>query len=187
MKKILINEIGNIYGNLIVIRQQGTERSKSKKALWLCRCICGNHSTVSGSNLRRGAVKSCGCSRRKGQGVSYLNHKLRRYKLDAKKRKLEWALSKEDFLFLISQSCHYCGNLPLNPKINLEALNASGTKRYPTGVIPHNGIDRMDNKKGYTLQNSVSCCKDCNWAKGTKTISQFKDWIQRIYLTWGRL
>ena len=185
MKKILINETGNIYDRLTVIEHAGL--GKNKNVLWYCRCICGNYSIVTGSSLRLGKVKSCGCSRRKGPGVSYLNHKLRRYKLDAKKRKLEWGLSKEDFLFLITQSCHYCGASPTNPKINLDALNTFGTKRYPTGTIPHNGIDRIDNDKGYTIRNTVPCCKNCNWGKGTKTIHQFKDWIRQVYLTWGRL
>lgn len=29
--------------------------------IWLCKCECGNYTKVRGSNLKNGAVKSCGC------------------------------------------------------------------------------------------------------------------------------
>ena len=52
------NEVGKIYGRLVVV-----ERSPSVggKAMWLCRCSCGNTKTVSGDSLRQGKVRSCGC------------------------------------------------------------------------------------------------------------------------------
>ena len=37
--------------------------SSSNDAMWLCQCRCGNTSCVRGADLRRGAVKSCGCER----------------------------------------------------------------------------------------------------------------------------
>lgn len=32
----------------------------------------------------------------------------------------------------------------------------------------YNGIDRLDNTKGYTPENSVACCKHCNSLKGDR-------------------
>lgn len=42
------------------------ERSKlaHKQVHWVCRCSCGNITTVSRHNLVRGGTKSCGCHRR---------------------------------------------------------------------------------------------------------------------------
>jgi hypothetical protein len=37
--------------------------SKSRSAFWLCLCDCGKQSIVSGSALRSGSTKSCGCLR----------------------------------------------------------------------------------------------------------------------------
>lgn len=37
--------------------------NKNKKVMWLCECSCGNKVEVSGSNLKNGRVKSCGCLR----------------------------------------------------------------------------------------------------------------------------
>ena len=56
-----INEIGNTYGYLTVI---DTAPSKNSRAMWLCKCKCGNECIVSGKQLRSGGTKSCGCLKR---------------------------------------------------------------------------------------------------------------------------
>ena len=53
-----INEIGNIYGYLTVI---APAPSKNNRAMWRCKCRCGNECEVSGKQLRNGHTKSCGC------------------------------------------------------------------------------------------------------------------------------
>jgi hypothetical protein len=40
-----------------------------------------------------------------------------------------------------------------------------------------NGIDRVDNSKGYILGNCVPCCSWCNRAKADGTLAKFMDWI----------
>lgn len=55
----LVNEVGNRYGRLIVVERAGS--TEANKALWRCQCDCGNTTTVIGSKLRDGEVKSCGC------------------------------------------------------------------------------------------------------------------------------
>lgn len=37
------------------------------------------------------------------------------------------------------------------------------------------GIDRFDNKIGYTVKNSVPCCKYCNYTKCADDINTFKE------------
>ena len=53
-----INEVGNIYGYLTVI---APAPSKNNRAMWKCKCKCGNECEVSGKHLRNGHTKSCGC------------------------------------------------------------------------------------------------------------------------------
>lgn len=53
-----INEIGNTYGYLTVI---DSAPSKNNRAMWKCKCKCGNECIVSGKELRNGHTKSCGC------------------------------------------------------------------------------------------------------------------------------
>lgn len=52
-------ETNNKYGRLTVIAFAG--QAAGGYALWECKCICGKHTTVYGSNLRRGHTTSCGC------------------------------------------------------------------------------------------------------------------------------
>lgn len=57
----VIDEVGHRYGKLVVIERA---TNKGGYASWLCKCACGNETIVSGSFLRRGDTKSCGCLKR---------------------------------------------------------------------------------------------------------------------------
>ncbi len=52
-------ETGNRYGRLVVIRDSLLR--VSKRIIWTCICACGEKTNVSGSHLRNGNTKSCGC------------------------------------------------------------------------------------------------------------------------------
>ena len=55
----LKNLVGKRFGMLEVISRAGSD--KNKRALWLCRCDCGNKKIVSTKLLSSGDTKSCGC------------------------------------------------------------------------------------------------------------------------------
>ena len=55
----VINIVGKKYNRLTVIARNGYKYKKFPA--WLCRCDCGNYVTLSGSALRSGHTKSCGC------------------------------------------------------------------------------------------------------------------------------
>ena len=55
----LKDETGNTYGYLTVIER--APNSKDGRAMWKCRCKCGNEVVVMGKHLRSGNTKSCGC------------------------------------------------------------------------------------------------------------------------------
>jgi len=42
------------------------------------------------------------------------------------------------------------------------------------------GLDRIDNTKGYVIDNVVPCCGHCNLMKRGMTVLEFKEHIQRI-------
>ena len=58
-----IDETGKKYGELTVLYR--TENNKSGRAMWHCRCSCGNEIDVLGKSLRNGNTKSCGCYQRR--------------------------------------------------------------------------------------------------------------------------
>jgi hypothetical protein len=56
-----INEIGNRFGKLVVIAKNEKLSKQKHRAMWICKCDCGNYKTVSSKCLRDGKTKSCGC------------------------------------------------------------------------------------------------------------------------------
>jgi hypothetical protein len=80
------------------------------------------------------------------------------YVKGAKKRGIDFKLKKDNFNSLILKKCFYCDHIK-------------------EGEV--NGIDRIDNNKGYIEENVVSCCTDCNLAKGTQHPQEF---IDKLYL-----
>ena len=63
MTKKVIDLTGNIYGEVSVICRdyEKEENSTGKSKYWKCKCLCGKIFSPSGSNLRSGTTKSCGC------------------------------------------------------------------------------------------------------------------------------
>lgn len=140
-----------------------------------CRCDCGKVKFVPPSNLLNGHTKSCGCRLRYYTEDEIISHGVKRvfstYKCSAKKRGLEFSLTKEVLKGLILSPCHYCGELGTN-KIT----------QNKGEVFIYTGIDRVDNDLGYTPENTVSCCTVCNKGKLKMSEREFFSWIKRIYL-----
>jgi 5-methylcytosine-specific restriction endonuclease McrA len=116
---------------------------------------------------------SCGCLNPAGGKKTHatpqvVNELIGWYIYGASQRDLVFALTHEQCFALFVRKCTYCGILPYT------------VKKHKLGAFLYNGIDRVDNQKGYTLENSVPCCKTCNLAKHKLSLSEFKAWIQRI-------
>ena len=114
----------------------------------------------------------CKSDKKHISGLSRMYAVMRAYKGGAKKRGYTWDLTEEQFKNITQKNCHYCGAKP---------NNISKTK-CNTGDYIYNGIDRIDNNEGYTIDNVVPCCKTCNQAKSNKTLQEFKDWIKKVYI-----
>lgn len=164
---------GKKFRKLTVIKRNFSN-GKGGEAKWLCKCDCGNEKVILGKSLRSGNTKSCGCLKKFKSGLANMKNKIVQYKTKAKQRGLEYNLTEEQFAKLTEQDCYYCGAKPKN------IINDPGKN----GAYIYNGLDRINNTKGYTIDNVVSCCKICNRAKGTLTLREFKDWIRRLKITW---
>jgi hypothetical protein len=165
---------GMRFGSLVVGRRAPDHITSGglSRTCWHVRCDCGVEKVVRAGSLRSGNTTSCGCNQGKPQspGVALRNYVLRAYKASAKHRKVEWYLTDEQFDSLTKQACHYCGVAPF----------AILTKRGHLGSFTYNGIDRVDNSKGYLSENVVPCCKPCNYAKGRMSYQDFLAWLDRI-------
>lgn len=149
---------------------------------YLVRCDCGNEKTVQGTLLRSGNTRSCGClskesraKKRLPDNTAEVNAVILQYKRHAKTRGINFPLSRDEVSLLIRKPCHYCGAI---------AGNLKRTKDCPSG-FPHNGIDRVNSDRDYSLDNVVPCCGGCNRAKGTKSADDFISWAKRVAEQWG--
>lgn len=52
--------VGQLFGRLTVIAETD-ERTKCGEVKYLCKCDCGNTKVISGTTLRNGKTRSCGC------------------------------------------------------------------------------------------------------------------------------
>jgi hypothetical protein len=148
--------------------------------VWLCKCACGTIRNVPQSRLLTNRTISCGCYRKELQfgrdnipeNGAAKNIIYRVYKnSSAKKRGIEFSLSYDELCQLISNNCHYCGSEP---------SNLLKFEKYTTPDFAYNGIDRVDNNKGYTIDNCVTCCHLCNWMKKDLSQEEFLSHINKI-------
>ncbi len=173
--------IGSVFTDWTVLSEGGRDRFGS--VTWTCLCVCGTRKNVSGINLRKGASVSCGChhsaQRRRaavdryelsGKRTGGFRHMYRTYQRNAKRRKLVWEITEEDFAILTQGDCSFCGTPP---------SHFFGRRTlYPYLA---NGIDRTDNSIGYVKSNVTPCCSLCNIMKMHYTVEEFFQRVRTIY------
>ena len=79
------------------------------------------------------------------------------YKDGANKRGIKWELTFEQFMIFWQKPCYYCGD-----------------------EIKTIGLDRIDNTKGYSIDNVVSCCSICNYMKLNNSQDEFIEHCKKI-------
>ena len=104
-------------------------------------------------------------------GINAKNQLFNKYRRDSIRREIEFKLTKAQFFKLTRQNCYYC-NCP--PKAVFRRKNSHSFYTY-------NGIDRQDNEIGYTVKNSVPCCKRCNFAKCRLTELEFLAMVAEVH------
>jgi hypothetical protein len=162
--------IGKVFGRLTVVSV--SDKDKDGHSFWNCICICGGEKRVRGYSLRRGDTRSCGCIMAENAWDHPRKHatpevaawlfNYRQYLRNAKHCGHEVTLSFDEYKFLASQPCAYCGEPP----------EKRPSQRGRASVFA-SGIDRVDNSKGYTKENVVPCCTWCNRAKNNTTKEEF--------------
>ncbi len=171
-----VDLVGQKFGKLKVLEMA---QIKDKRIYWLCECDCGNKKVVLGSSLKSKRTTSCGCKKmesRKGE-ETLINRIYLTYKNHAKKRNKDFCLDKDFFWSLTQLPCYYCGAEKTNTAKNY----------YLEDSIQYNGIDRIDSALGYTIDNVVPCCIECNQAKNDLSQSYFKSWIEKVYNNFVKL
>jgi hypothetical protein len=183
----VVDLVGKKFNKLEVL---SFYRVENKTKRWICKCICGNEKTVRTGDLISGNVKSCGCldkehkdefakqsigkpsASRLPNGKAGLNKAFDRYVQNAKKRGIEFLLTIDEAESLFTGICYYCKKLPSM----VDRSNKDKVEGY--SIFIHNGIDRVDNSRGYSTDNCVSCCKKCNNLKQGVTVNIARKIVQ---------
>lgn len=186
--------IGKKFGKLTVLNVIDANGSKVK-----CICDCGNEKIAYLGNIKAGRTTSCGCTQ--------LTHALTNLLIASKNNPLitqsktndpkliaakvvynktyasssDDTLSFDEFLELSQKNCFYCGAIPSNKCSPYAIKNSRYSKsRQESVCYIYNGLDRINNNLGHSLENVVPCCLTCNKAKLTRTREEFFEWIQKI-------
>lgn len=176
-------EIGEIINNFKIIKKEKSIKLESgaTKAQWLCECLlCGKSVIKSTQTIQ--SCNSCGCQwRDRGYKVKNSGRKspintdvgvntlISIYKSNSRKRNIEFNLSYQEFKNLINGECFYCGEKDSN------ILKKKGYVDFK-----YNGIDRVNNDIGYTIDNCITCCRECNRMKRNSKLDDFYARCYRI-------
>ena len=133
-----------------ILTSKTSYKDISKKNMLMSRCKKCHNKIVNERRKNNGYYKSEAFKKKDKIKRNSINGKYRTYIHSAKIRNYEFNISKEEFIKLWQKNCYYCGD-------SIETI----------------GIDRVDNKKGYTINNIVSCCGRCNIMKNTMEKDEF--------------
>jgi hypothetical protein len=168
---------------------------KWKTALWPCLCPCGKITNITHSNLLNKNTNHCiSCSsvenlkqynskkiahNKLPDGEAAFNTLYRSYFKNAQQRELSFDLDKDVFKSITKMDCHYCGQPPNNHYPSIGTTRSSAKKTITQ--YQYNGIDRVNSKLGYSIDNCVPACSVCNYMKKSLSFGDFKQHIARIY------
>lgn len=146
-----------------------TKRSKSGSTYktFTFECSnCGIDIKSQSSQLKRHSGKCRSCSQ-KGRPYEFMLNELTR--ACRKRKNIEINITYDDFIETISSfKCHYCNKDLILNKHTRSSNGENISRAYQ--------LDRKDNNLGYTKENVVPCCWDCNRIKSD--IYSYEDFMK---------
>lgn len=160
---------------------------RGKNKVYICLCKCGKEKVF----WKKSAIerqKSCGCliddAGLTGKQRRSMLTRMQGYKNGAKKRGFSWELTYKQFVSFATKPCFYCGTEPKkwDCMTNSPSLKKDSPNVNPSDyIIEFTGVDRINSKEGYTIDNVVPCCVFCNRAKSDLSLDDFKLKLEKTY------
>jgi hypothetical protein len=149
------------------------------------QCECGKTKDVQLNNVTGGHSVCCGYNpckipfnKNKRNPETTYNSIYYAYKKGAIDRGHVFDLTKDEFKSFLDKRCYYCNDDPSS----LYQIKNSKTGEVRAGIpLIYNGIDRIDNLLGYTMDNSITCCETCNRMKRAHEYNFFLNHVKKIY------
>lgn len=160
-----IDMTGRVIGRLLVI--EGCGRDSRGRALWRCRCECGNEIIVRGDHLRNEDTTSCGCYHRERLVEAHTTH-------GASRTRLYYVWT--DMLQRVG--VHKGASEKVKHNYQDRGINVCSEwlifENFRDWALSHGykedlQIDRRDNEKGYCPENCwwVTCKENNNNRRNT--------------------
>lgn len=176
--------LDKVFGCLTAVKFVN-RRGVLQRPFWEFKCTCGKIKTLAAADVVAGKTKSCGHLHTDGHPYPHalkveIPEKAARrncymqYQYGSRTRGLDWSLTEEQFNLLTTSNCYLCGVCPS------QVHKIYTLRKTVTHTCLINGIDRLDNSRGYTPDNVKACCKRCNIAKHNMTQEQFNEWLSRL-------
>lgn len=164
------------FGRLKVIRRGNDYHHKSGTLIsWICKCKCGNTKDILAYQLTSGKTRSCGCLRKQINKIKFFKgyndisgKHWSSVRGAAKRRCLQFDITIKDVWNLYIKQNKLCAISGISVQFNLDNKLTTAS------------IDRIDNTKGYTLDNIQILHKTINIMKNNLEQNYFIEICNKI-------
>ncbi len=160
-----IRDISGMQFSRWTVLNKISRRNNGGSVLWKCRCKCkriGYHTSQSLISGNSKGCPKCAIYRVSSPEAAFMSL-YRVYRAGARRRGMSWRLSIKQFRNLTQQKCYYT------------SLPPSSICRRNGREYIYNGIDRINSKLGYSVDNCVPCVGIINRMKMNMPYSTFID------------